>query len=361
MSPPTAVHFGVERRIFYVPQDLLQNLERIASPGSSFSPGRNISLPDVDANTGHVLVHYLYTGTYQTLCNKDISRGEEINIEFKQAISTYVVAKDYQFQGLKQLAKQKVEQLGTKMSIYDIVNNVKEDFSKLSDEAFWFKDYMYEKVKAMFEQDYTAFARTSLFDCTKNVSLTEILAKFMVELYNDKIKRMINLQQEQSIEDCAEKECTIEKPPIEDCAFEQYIAEEYVEQHVEEDVEQHVEEDVEQHVEEDVDQHVEHHVEKCATDQCLVEEPLTPEASTEEFPVAEDPALTSECATEPEPVAKGDVRGEVCPVRARHLLGQEWETCRKCRAMVRQVTIELAHALSLDDSGYEKADQVLVY
>jgi hypothetical protein len=58
-------------------------MERIILPCSSFSLGGKISLPDVDTNTGHVLVHYLYTSTYQTLCNKDISPSEEINIEFK--------------------------------------------------------------------------------------------------------------------------------------------------------------------------------------------------------------------------------------------------------------------------------------
>ncbi|PVH91842.1 hypothetical protein DM02DRAFT_702727, partial [Periconia macrospinosa] len=198
-SCPTAIHFGVEQRVYYVPQDLLQSLERIASPYSPFNLRRNIFLPDVNANTGHVLVHYLYTGTYQTLYNKDTLPREETNIEFKQAISTYVAAKDCHLDGLKELAKQRVKQLGTEMSISDVFKSVEEDFSKLCDESAWFQDYMYEKVKAMFEQDYTAFARTGLFDCTENVSLTKILAKFMVELYNDKIKRMINLQQEQSI------------------------------------------------------------------------------------------------------------------------------------------------------------------
>jgi len=344
-SPPTAIYFGEERRVYYVPQDLLRSLERIVSPSSSFSLRGKISLPDVDANTGHVLVHYLYTGTYQTLCNKNISPGEETNIEFKQAILAYVVATDHQLHGLKQLAKRKVKQLGTEMSIYDIVNNVKEDFSKLSDEAAWFKDYLFEKVKAMFEQDYTTFVRSSLFDCIENASLTKILANFIIELYNDKIKHTINLQQEQFIENCAGKECTAGKPPIEDCAFEEFMVEEHVEECVDACVEECVEECVER-------------VNECATDQCLVQEPLTPGYSTEEFYIVEEPPLTPVCATEPEHVAKGDVRGEICPDRARHLLGQEWETCRKCRAMVRQVAIQIASAVNLDNTGYEKADQI---
>jgi hypothetical protein len=108
--------------------------------------------------------------------------------------------------------------------------------------------------------------------------------------------------------------------------------------------------------EERVEECVEERVEEYATDQCLMDEPLTPKASTDEFLVAKEPALTSECATKPENVAKGDVRGEICPARARHLLVQEWKTCRKCRAMVRQVTIHNANMVNLDDSGYERVD-----
>ncbi|PVH94438.1 hypothetical protein DM02DRAFT_661056 [Periconia macrospinosa] len=150
-----------------------------------------------------------------------------------------------------------------------------------------------------------------------------------MELYNDKIKHMVNLQQEQSIEDCVEKECTVETPSIEDRVSGEYMVKECVEE--------------------------------CATDQSLVEEPLTPEASTEGFPVAEETALTSECAAEPEDAVKGDDSCEICPFRATHLLGQEWESCSKCRAMVRQVTIQIASTVNLDDSGYEKFDQMLGY
>ena len=179
-SPPTAIYFGEERRVYYIPQDLLQSLERIISPSSSFSLRGKISLPDVDANTGHVLVHYLYTGTYQTLCNKNISPGEETNIEFKQAILAYVVATDHQLHGLKQLAKRKVKQLGTEMSIYDIVNNVKESTRKMREPMFEgiMSYYSYTNITVRGRQKYyplaqaRAVARSSARSAVVQISKT---------------------------------------------------------------------------------------------------------------------------------------------------------------------------------------------
>jgi hypothetical protein len=55
-----------------------------------------------------------------------------------------------------------------------------------------------------------------------------------------------------------------------------------------------------------------------------------------------------------------EAEDEICPVRAKHLLGDEWKHCRQCRVLLRQVAIQLARAGNADEDGYVVVDQMLM-
>jgi hypothetical protein len=57
-----------------VPSPILKKCSRLASLWSPFS--MNLSLENVSQGVGHVLVHHLFTGTYQSLKPKGESRYE---------------------------------------------------------------------------------------------------------------------------------------------------------------------------------------------------------------------------------------------------------------------------------------------
>ena len=51
---------------------------------------------------------------------------------------------------------------------------------------------------------------------------------------------------------------------------------------------------------------------------------------------------------------------EICPARVKHLLsGDEWRACRRCRAMVHQVAIQLVRTGHTAKGGYARVDQGL--
>ena len=138
-----------------MPQDLLQSTEWIvsylgASPFYSFSnnsysrPSKPcIRLPSVDEDTGHVLIHYLYTGTYQTLDNA--GKTEERRVEFKRAVAAYFAARTYKLRGLEWLAMESIEHFGTQVPIADIFDVINREFQKFSDKSTWFHNYLKEK------------------------------------------------------------------------------------------------------------------------------------------------------------------------------------------------------------------------
>ncbi|ORY00737.1 hypothetical protein BCR34DRAFT_668121 [Clohesyomyces aquaticus] len=206
-SFPVVLRIGPEQRVYYVPRNCLQSPRWIASitsapvPSSAFSSvnfsyswRENIYLPDVDENTGHTLVHYLYTGAYQTLDNTEASLVEGAKLEFKRAFLAYIAAKTYDLRDLQQLAKHKIKHIGTRIHVFDIIEAIKEDFSKLPSDTTWFYNYLDGKAKTALEEDHTAFAKGDIFSCIDDIALCRLLAKCVVGLYNTKLSGMLNTE-----------------------------------------------------------------------------------------------------------------------------------------------------------------------
>jgi hypothetical protein len=186
-SPTITLKIGPEGLEYYVASDLVKN----SIWESSRSPVR---LPDLDENTGHVLVHYLYTGTYQTLGTLSFPDSTRPGVEFKRAVLAYQAAKTYELPGLQKLAKGSIERFGSGMDIFDVLEATKDILTNLSHCLPWFYGYLEEKVKLSFEKDHTIFASGDFFKGIDNVALLQILAGSVVGLYNDKLCSTLNAE-----------------------------------------------------------------------------------------------------------------------------------------------------------------------
>ena len=144
----------------------------------------SIDLPSIDEDTGHMLVHYLYTSTYQTLDNLDPCTVDERSIEFKRAVSAYSIGGAYQLSGLQQLAMGKIECLGDKLHTFDIFDIIDKEFPKLLDDDNWFRNYLKERAKATFKENPTLCTDHTFLDRISNVDLNKILVKCIMELYS---------------------------------------------------------------------------------------------------------------------------------------------------------------------------------
>ncbi|CAO2655385.1 Nn.00g104490.m01.CDS01 [Neocucurbitaria sp. VM-36] len=215
-SPPVALHIGPERRTYYVPQSLLQNPEWI---NFDHSWGRNVHLADVDGDTGHVLVHYLYTGAYQTLNDVEYSTTTKEVVEFRRAVLAYIASKTYGLHELRQLAKVEIERFGAELNVFDVIEAIKDDFSKLPGQATWFHRYLELKVQAAFEADHTVFANDEFFDRINDVALTKMLARWVLQLYNNKVSTMINAENPVGVPECTPEaqDLPVEEAPTEEC------------------------------------------------------------------------------------------------------------------------------------------------
>lgn len=137
-----------------------------------------INLPSIDAATGHVLVHYLYTGTYQTLTNLSLRTVRETkNFDFRQAVCVYSVAGMYALTALQALARANIEVFAHQMSILDICCSVDERYPVNLGQSDWLAGWLEEKIVTAFREDLPLFTFGDLLDRVGDGDMAGILGK----------------------------------------------------------------------------------------------------------------------------------------------------------------------------------------
>ena len=142
-----------------------------------------IELPEVDESIGHTLVHYLYTGNYETL---DLGHWSKELKAYKISVRSYCVARKYGLGGLVELAQKQVENISKGISIFDMLDIAREVYKKLPDDETWFAFYLKEEIKAAFKKDGELFTSGAFLKRVGGVKkLDKFLVKSIAEIYSD--------------------------------------------------------------------------------------------------------------------------------------------------------------------------------
>lgn len=151
-----------------------------------------IDLPDVDVETGHVIVHFLYTSQYQTL--PDIEEEPNPSYSragFKKAISAFIAAKNYKLTALQELARIEVHKCGENIAIAQAAHAIGEDtLSALQDDAVWLQDFIMQKAEQTFANNDEIFSSNSFFSGIKSHKLAKLLGQHVAKLYHSRIEEL---------------------------------------------------------------------------------------------------------------------------------------------------------------------------
>ncbi|KAI9800365.1 MAG: hypothetical protein M1825_004135 [Sarcosagium campestre] len=158
---------------------------------AQWNAGSTIKLPAMNEDVGHSLVHYLYTGTYQTLRSQDVGSKATMT-EYGRNVQLLGAARDYDLSGLEVLTKGNIENLGRDLSIFDKLDAVGDNCSNLVNDANWFTDYLTAEIRNAFVADETLFEslKFSTF-FSKDHSFSQWLFRVTVQIFNSKIERLI--------------------------------------------------------------------------------------------------------------------------------------------------------------------------
>jgi hypothetical protein len=188
--------------VHYVPRHLLPNSWIINEADRSFN------LPDIDLETGHTLVHHLYTKAYDRL-NDSTFESSTPSANLKHALRVYIATINPQLSDLNFLAIYHIQIHAEHMSIFEILDAVKEDFTRLThlDSDGLVHTVLREKVEAAFEKDHTIFRNEALLSTVDNAVLGKLVMKWVTEIYDEKIKRMFAVERvmEANVKDWMDK------------------------------------------------------------------------------------------------------------------------------------------------------------
>ncbi|KAH7558353.1 hypothetical protein BM1_05625 [Bipolaris maydis] len=192
-SPFVTLHFGPTHQKYYLPEVLLQKLGNI--PSRDHWTGE-IHLVDVDASIGHVLIHFLHTGVYQTLNDEDVEGADYphktlARNEFQTALLALEAAKKYSVHGLQEVAQVELERRGREIGLHDAVHAIREEsIAGASDENAWLRDFLSKKVRWTFEHDRSILSAPELFENIESPTLMQLLAQIIIGLYSEEVDKL---------------------------------------------------------------------------------------------------------------------------------------------------------------------------
>jgi hypothetical protein len=189
---PVVIDVGPGLATYWVPKHLLR------SPRwSTTDAGGTLCLSGVSAATGHTLVHYLYTGTYQTL---DAKMGDAVapsHIKFKQALLTLVLASTYDLLDLERLAKEQIELYGSRMALVEVLDVVREELSKVTCSRL--HQYVQTRAKEQFENDHTFFTSKAFIESVGDGALHRFTTCHLLELFSEKLTHTMQRQESRGL------------------------------------------------------------------------------------------------------------------------------------------------------------------
>ncbi|KAL4737888.1 hypothetical protein BDV11DRAFT_190617 [Aspergillus similis] len=205
--PIATIVIGKKR--YGIPVHHIQGIPQIRAQ-YGWGPEDAIILADVDEDVGHTVVHFLYTGQYETL-DAQCDRVRE----YRRSVLAYQAATTYGIFGLEAVASKYIEHFGALMQLEDILGAAQEVFRKLPYDEVWFRNYLKEYFVQSFKENMHFFHReefaNSVGRCPR---LDRTIMQLTVEILSARIAELENtVEQVNGPEPVSEQEPLPEPAP----------------------------------------------------------------------------------------------------------------------------------------------------
>ncbi|KAK4183655.1 hypothetical protein QBC35DRAFT_91736 [Podospora australis] len=166
-----------------VPRDILIKSPKLHAAFEDKLP----ELPLLSEDVGHVLVHYLHTGTYETLKPKPVDNLTQQLVELKTSIQAYAAARAYELPDLMKLAEAKIEKFGSGIPLPALLEVARDAHPTLNDNDDWFLDFLRARIRPHLK-DAKALKETDLLDRISSIlSPNRVLLRTVLELFCENI------------------------------------------------------------------------------------------------------------------------------------------------------------------------------
>jgi len=180
-----SLEVGPEAVRFLVHDSVLSRSEVLAAKSYPLAfVKQSVQLPELDQTTAHTLVHYLYTGKYQTL-SVNAASDKVIPESYKLSACVYCAAVRYELPGLTELAQNKIKSFGEEVSIFDILAVARDHaFPMLPEDDVWYPAYIEDALNTAMAEDPEPFRKPDFITTVDgNSKLLQLVWKTVMSNY----------------------------------------------------------------------------------------------------------------------------------------------------------------------------------
>lgn len=143
---------------------------------------RRIDLTEMNESQAHILIHYLYTGDYQTLEPGAGPPGEKHAEAFAVSLWVYSAAVEYSLEHLAALASVELTELGEGLTFLEIFRIMDREEYCLGENETWLAGYLVKRAEGYSEHVTQGYAESLRAEIGEKRTLVNILLESVVEL-----------------------------------------------------------------------------------------------------------------------------------------------------------------------------------
>ncbi|RKF79816.1 hypothetical protein GcC1_042027 [Golovinomyces cichoracearum] len=212
ISPYTSrmvtLRFGQSGKAYYVSCDLLYNQSFITLNDNDYDCGYTEDI-------GHVLVHFIYTGTYQTLVSTKRYQNtrDQMLAELQIAAEVLFASNAWNLPGLCKLAEIMIHRLCKSIKVLDAVDiidtvllNKEKDNSEISRRSKrWLKEFLISSLQEAFDKNDEMFQDIKLFEGLENLELINVLSAALFNMCYSRLQESLEREKQLKKSLAAEK------------------------------------------------------------------------------------------------------------------------------------------------------------
>lgn len=155
----------------------------------------SVLLSDVHEDVGHTLVHFLYSGCYETIDSPPDEEQSEIAREYRKAVLAYQASRTYKLSGLETLAKGYIEYFGAAMTTLDILQITRNTFAKLPEDETWLINHVKLCLQQLLASEQSKSDLDALYEVFgQEHSFESVMTKMMLEILSSRLCHRDNIE-----------------------------------------------------------------------------------------------------------------------------------------------------------------------
>ncbi|OOF91974.1 hypothetical protein ASPCADRAFT_56409, partial [Aspergillus carbonarius ITEM 5010] len=179
------IQIVIGETVYGIPEYYLRPYPRF----SLSSSWQRYNINDINQDVGHTLVHFLYTGTYQTIAPSiEDPYWNPRSREFERSVYAYQAARLYEVTGLENFAREYMCTFDDSVATLDILNIARKVYSTLPSGDTWFESFIRDKLVTAFQANEVQFREVvEQYGVGTESKFDRFLVATVMGIYSDRI------------------------------------------------------------------------------------------------------------------------------------------------------------------------------